>query len=682
MPILSDVRTKHPFEFLKLIAIAIALAAAVAQFARFLYIALSRITFPFSLEWMEGGSFVQVSRLLEGQPLYVRPSFDFIPQIYPPVYFYLSALASKLIGNSFVPLRLVSILATIGILFLIYELVYKQYGSRLGGVLASGFFCATYQLSGHWFDIARVDSLALAFLLLAAYFLLKDRPTASMLGGIFLALSCFTKQTMLIVAGVFLIYCLLPLRKHNLLFIGTALLAFVAGTAALDWASDGWYSYYIFHLPGRHNLLPNVVTLVVSTKNILFDEIVNPALTATLIGLAYLLLFSGEKGFSGPDSRQNEAIPDPAWSRRALWALIFLVGGWAAGSLWYLANLPSDAEGGVIGRYSLARLALMAGPVLAGILVFALANKMRRNPAWTDQVARRSFGNIHTIPRIVIAVTSIAIASVVVLASIQPGIYANLSTTFLQRLSPYVLGPSILVVVALALWRILWTGHHLETWFYLLLFSGLVAASWLGRLNPGGYNNVFMTAYAGIAILFGSGVGWLLQKSPAGAPVNSTILTTLVLFLVSAQLIVLFSPPAAQIPTQADKAAGQALVSQIRACPGNVYIPFHTYLAELAGKDGYAGVVEMGELRGSFGGKRDPLWEQVLNQMQRSLDAHTFAAIIQDNQLFRYALSSSYVETGRVFEKELVFWPMTGRKIRPETIYAPANGGGCLLTVD
>jgi hypothetical protein len=90
----------------------------------------------------------------------------------------------------------------------------------------------------------------------------------------------------------------------------------------------------------------------------------------------------------------------------------------------------------------------------------------------------------------------------------------------------------------------------------------------------------------------------------------------------------------------------------------------------------------MGELRGSFGGKADPLWDEVLDQIQRSLDSHTFAAIVQDNQLFRDALSGSYVETGRVFEKDLVFWPVTGRKIRPETLYEPANGGGCLLTVD
>ena len=679
---ISSLRIKNPVELLKLIAMFLALGAALAQFARFLFIAFSRIAFPFSLEWMEGGSFVQVSRILEGQPLYVRPSFDFIPQIYPPVYFYISALASKILGNSFVPLRLVSILATLGILFLIYELVYKQSGSKSGGILASGFFCATYELSGHWFDIARVDSLALAFLLLAAYFLLKDQPIASTIGGIFLALSCFTKQTMLILAGVFIIFCLLLPSKNRLIFVGTAVFGFLAGTVVLDWSSEGWYSYYIFHLPGRHNLLPNIITLIASTRNILFDEILKPALIATIISLVYLLLFPGKRGLSGKDSQSSEDTLDLARSRRAVWALVLVLGFWAVGSLWYLANLPTDAGRGVVGAYSLTRLALMAGPVFVGIMLLTFAIKMRRDSVWTGRIANGLFGNIYVVPRVLIG-TAVLVGSLIIsFAYIQSGIYEGLSMAHLQRLLPYLIGPVALLIVMGTLWRLLWPSNRIETWFFLLLGFGLIAASWLGRLNPGGYYNVFMTAYAGIAILFGLGTGLVLQKPPAGTTVSRNIFITIVLLLSSTQLIVLFSPPSPQIPTRADQEAGQELVSRIRACPGNVYVPYHTYLAELAGKKGYAGVVEMGELRGSFGGKADPLWDEVLMQIQRSLNSHAFAAIIQDNQIFRDAISPSYIEAGQVFENDLVFWTITGRKIRPQTIYQPASGGGCLLSVE
>ena len=180
-------RKQSPIGFLRYVTVFVSVAAALTQLARFLFISLSRIVFPFTLEWMEGGSFVQVSRILAGQSIYMRPSFEFIPQIYPPVYFYLSALVSTLLGNSFLSLRLVSILSTLGILYLIFILVRQGSGSTLAGILASGLFCATYQLSGHWFDIARVDSLALALLLLSIYLLFKNKLISSLLGGIFLA---------------------------------------------------------------------------------------------------------------------------------------------------------------------------------------------------------------------------------------------------------------------------------------------------------------------------------------------------------------------------------------------------------------------------------------------------------------------------------------------------------------
>ena len=70
-------RIKKTERLLEIVAILIAVGMVLVHFASFLFIVFSRITFPFTLEWMEGGSFIQVSRILAGQPLYVRPSFDF-----------------------------------------------------------------------------------------------------------------------------------------------------------------------------------------------------------------------------------------------------------------------------------------------------------------------------------------------------------------------------------------------------------------------------------------------------------------------------------------------------------------------------------------------------------------------------------------------------------------------------
>jgi hypothetical protein len=282
------------------------------------------------------------------------------------------------------------------------------------------------------------------------------------------------------------------------------------------------------------------------------------------------------------------------------------------------------------------------------------------------------------VPRLVLGLVFIAAALIIILARIQPDIYADLSIAHLQRLAPYLIGPIVLLVLLFVSWRFLWPSTHRESWFFVFLGGGLIALSWLGRLNPGGVQNVFMPAHAGISILFGLGVGTLYKKTINGISTSKSLIVTFILFLSGVQFFMLLSPPAEQIPTQADRQAGQEFVERIRACPGNVYVPFHTYLAQMAGKDGFAGVVEMGEIRGSFGGRPDALWDEVLNQIQVELDAQTFAAIVQDNQVFRDAMSPSYIETGTVFHDEFVFWPMTGRKIRPDVIYEPIASSGCL----
>jgi len=312
-------------------------------------------------------------------------------------------------------------------------------------------------------------------------------------------------------------------------------------------------------------------------------------------------------------------------------------------------------------------------------LIFTLAIKLLRDSFWFERIASLVYGKVETIPRFVLGCALAAFLLVIIPARIQPDIYAGISTAYLQRLSPYIVGPIILLSVLMITWRFLWFSTHSELWFFLILSCGLVAVSWLGRLNPGGYDNVYMPAHASVSILFGLGIGTLHKKTTNGISTGRKLIEALILLFSGVQLITLLPPPAAQIPTWADKQAGQELVERIRTCPGNVYVPFHTYLAALAGKDGYAGVVEMGELRGSFGGRVDPLWDEVLNQIRLALDSQVFSAVVQDNQIFRDAMSPYYIASGTVFQNELVFWPITGRKIRPEIIYEPSDSNGCLL---
>ena len=145
------------------------LAVAALYVAIYLILVFFRIQYPFELEWMEGGSLRQVIRILSGQKLYVSPSLEFVPFIYNPLYFYISAFISKIIGGGFMPLRLVSFISSLGCFFIIFLFVKRETKNIFFGVIAACLFAATFRISGAFFDIARVDSLFLLFLLIALY---------------------------------------------------------------------------------------------------------------------------------------------------------------------------------------------------------------------------------------------------------------------------------------------------------------------------------------------------------------------------------------------------------------------------------------------------------------------------------------------------------------------------------
>ena len=75
-------------------------AGLVCYFAgAFLYVAISRMGYMFTLEWLEGASLIAVRQLLAGHPLYAQPTFQYVPLIYSPLYYYVSALFATVLGS-------------------------------------------------------------------------------------------------------------------------------------------------------------------------------------------------------------------------------------------------------------------------------------------------------------------------------------------------------------------------------------------------------------------------------------------------------------------------------------------------------------------------------------------------------------------------------------------------------
>ncbi len=227
-------------------------AGALWYLGAYLVVALARLNYPYDLEWMEGGTLEHVARVLGGRPLYVAPSLEFTPYIYAPLYYYVAAPSAYLFGLRLLPLRLVSFAASLGVFALIAALVHGRTRSRLGALVGAGLFAALFDRAGAFFDLARVDSLALFFALLGVWLLLASE-RQDVAAGLLLAAACFTKQSMLLMAGPVVLARAWSLRGPGRLrcvavFVGVA----AGGTLLLHLRTHGWSTYYLFTLPASH----------------------------------------------------------------------------------------------------------------------------------------------------------------------------------------------------------------------------------------------------------------------------------------------------------------------------------------------------------------------------------------------------------------------------------------------
>jgi len=264
-----------------------------------------RAAYPFELEWMEGGVLQQVLRVVQHQPLYGDASLDFVPALYMPLYYCFAAISVAVFGANFLALRAVSVLALCVIFLLAFLLARRMARSNLAGVLAVLFCAAMYPHTRFWFDVARVDTLWVMWLMLAWWCLLcwRDQPV---LRGAFLCafisvLAFFTKQ-----ASVFL----LPFVMLAVVFwLGwRALLAYILFSAAIGLpvlgvlivGTGGKFWFYTMQMASTHG-----VTLFGWRR---FAEIVLWSVPAFLLMLPVFF-----------------AAIDQRWRERAGW--LSLVGG-------------------------------------------------------------------------------------------------------------------------------------------------------------------------------------------------------------------------------------------------------------------------------------------------------------------------------------------------------------------
>jgi len=229
------------------------LGAAALTLVAFVATVLARVGYPFELEWMEGGSLDHVRRLLSGRALYVRPTLEFVPFIYTPLYYYLCGLLGWLFGPSLQLLRAVSIASTCLTAIVVYAQVQHETRDRYAAFLAAALLIGTYRLTGYWFDVARADASCMLLLSVASYLVRCGRGRASAVAAaVVLTLAWLTKQVALPAALPLGGYLLLQQRARGGWFAGSFLLLSAAAFFALEQLHGGWFAYYTVLLPAQH----------------------------------------------------------------------------------------------------------------------------------------------------------------------------------------------------------------------------------------------------------------------------------------------------------------------------------------------------------------------------------------------------------------------------------------------
>jgi hypothetical protein len=179
-----------------------------------------------------------------------------VPDGYPPLYFATSAAAASVLGLSYLPLRLVSLVSSLACFAVLGRLVQRETASAAAGTAAAGLLAATYFVTRTWLDVARVDSLFIALSVAALYAARWMRRTReAVIVGLLLAAAFLTKQNGL-AEGVAVLTALAAGPRRRL--AGTAALTYGAvlgiSTLALGLASRGSYVYYVFVLMTEHTL--------------------------------------------------------------------------------------------------------------------------------------------------------------------------------------------------------------------------------------------------------------------------------------------------------------------------------------------------------------------------------------------------------------------------------------------
>lgn len=505
---------------------------ALWQIVRLAHAVGGRFSYPYDLEWMEGGLLQHAQRISDGQGIYVAPSIDFIPYLYTPFYPALMSLLGSAVGISYQLGRAISIVSLLGITAVAIASIVRwrpkilsrfaivpfsstaveesSPGPRwLGAALAVGVFAACYPYVEGWYDIVRADTLFL--FLITAGVLASSRWSRAGHGGngdalmmalgAIMALAFFTKQT------------------------GVIYVAWVGALIAFCWVP-------LFAPPGQGKKVYGLAAIAIGAgiiAGIVVGKVVSPS-RGVLVGLGVVVV--GDGAILGIVGRRPAV--------RAMFRRLAVYGITAA----------------VIG----IGFTMLLNRITHGwfwIYVF----KIHQTHDWNIDRFWASFGNVlwhFPVLTIAIAVTLVAVIATAIMRPAGSGRrLPAASGAFLLWTSTY----AVSTVVGAVGWGTQFA--HFNAYMPALLHGALAVG-------------------AAVPALAGCARAWTADRPQAPWAPNAAAIALAIAGGIT--LLRASWDPAKFIPRDSDRAAGAALVQRIAAMPGDVWVPSHPWYAHLAGK--------------------------------------------------------------------------------------------------
>jgi hypothetical protein len=240
------------------------LAVAAWQVADIAFAVHRRFGANFDIEWMEGATLLTGLRASQGLPFYGPPSPDYIPFIYPPLYAWVLGWLSKVLPFGYALGRGISITSTLVSMGVLVAAARREGARWALAIGAAVLFLGCYEDGGTFYDLVRIDALALALTAIALLLGRQETRVGGIASGLMLTLAFTAKHNMAMLGLPIFLWRWRTLgRRDAWTFAAASALPALAFTVAMQVHTDGYFLTYLLSVPAHHGLvytrlLPNL----------------------------------------------------------------------------------------------------------------------------------------------------------------------------------------------------------------------------------------------------------------------------------------------------------------------------------------------------------------------------------------------------------------------------------------